>query len=32
MVAFGANLSTFWILSANSWMQTPVGGEFVDGK
>ncbi|MGF1576875.1 MAG: cytochrome ubiquinol oxidase subunit I [Cyanophyceae cyanobacterium] len=32
MVAFGANLSTFWILSANSWMQTPVGGEMVDGK
>lgn len=32
MVAFGANLSTFWILSANSWMQTPAGGEFVDGK
>ncbi len=32
LVAFGANLSTFWILSANSWMQTPVGGEFVDGK
>ena len=32
MVAFGANLSTFWILSANSWMQTPSGGEFIDGK
>lgn len=32
MVAFGANLSTFWILSANSWLQTPAGGEFVDGK
>ncbi len=32
MVAFGANLSTFWILTANSWMQTPVGGELVDGK
>ncbi|NEO31676.1 MAG: cytochrome ubiquinol oxidase subunit I [Symploca sp. SIO3C6] len=32
MVAFGANLSTFWILVANSWLQTPVGGEFVDGK
>jgi cytochrome d ubiquinol oxidase subunit I len=32
MVAFGANLSTFWILIANSWMQTPAGGEFVDGK
>lgn len=32
MVAFGANLSTFWIIAANSWMQTPVGGEWVDGK
>ncbi|EKV02305.1 cytochrome bd-type quinol oxidase, subunit 1 [Leptolyngbya sp. PCC 7375] len=32
MVAFGANLSTFWILSANSWLQTPAGGELVDGK
>ncbi len=32
MVAFGANLSTFWILTANSWMQTPAGGELVDGK
>ena len=30
LVAFGANLSTFWILTANSWMQTPAGGEFVD--
>jgi cytochrome d ubiquinol oxidase subunit I len=33
MVAFGANLSTFWILTANSWLQTPAGGEFMaDGK
>jgi cytochrome bd ubiquinol oxidase subunit I len=32
LVAFGANLSTFWILSANSWLQTPAGGEFVNGK
>lgn len=32
MVAFGANLSTFWILIANSWMQTPAGGDFIDGK
>ncbi len=32
MVAFGANLSTLWILMANSWMQTPTGGEMVDGK
>jgi cytochrome d ubiquinol oxidase subunit I len=32
LVAFGANLSTFWILSANSWLQTPAGGAFVNGK
>ncbi|ASC74220.1 Cytochrome bd-II ubiquinol oxidase subunit 1 [Halomicronema hongdechloris C2206] len=33
MVAFGANLSTFWILTANSWMQTPAGGDFLaNGK
>jgi len=32
MVAFGANLSTFWILTANSWLQTPTGGDFVGGK
>ncbi|MEN9224445.1 MAG: cytochrome ubiquinol oxidase subunit I [Thermostichus sp. HHBFW_bins_43] len=32
LVAFGANLSTFWILAANSWLQTPAGGAFVDGK
>jgi cytochrome d ubiquinol oxidase subunit I len=32
LVAFGANLSTFWILSANSWLQTPAGGVFTGGK
>lgn len=32
LVALGANLSTFWILIANSWMQTPAGGEFIEGK
>jgi len=32
MVAFGANLSTFWIIAANSWLQTPAGGELVNGK
>ena len=32
MVAFGANLSIFWILSANSWLQTPAGGAFIEGK
>ncbi|HIK36865.1 MAG TPA: cytochrome ubiquinol oxidase subunit I [Geminocystis sp. M7585_C2015_104] len=31
-VAIGANLSTFWILTANSWLQTPAGGDFVEGK
>ncbi|QFZ92191.2 cytochrome ubiquinol oxidase subunit I [Synechococcus elongatus] len=31
MVAFGANLSTFWILAANSWMQTPAGTLLQDG-
>ncbi|NJL82162.1 MAG: cytochrome ubiquinol oxidase subunit I [Chloroflexaceae bacterium] len=31
-VAVGANLSTFWILTANSWMQTPAGGRLVEGK
>lgn len=28
MVAFGGSLSAFWIMAANSWMQTPVGGVF----
>lgn len=32
MVAFGANLSVFWILSANSWLQAPAGGVFADGR
>lgn len=32
LVAFGANLSTFWILIANSWMQTPAGVKLVEGK
>ncbi|MGH8085769.1 MAG: cytochrome ubiquinol oxidase subunit I [Lysobacter sp.] len=31
MVALGTLLSTFWILAANSWMQTPQGHEIVDG-
>src|SRR5690606_7890043 len=25
-------ISTFWILSSNSWMQTPQGIEIVDGR
>ena len=32
MVAFGTTLSAFWILSLNSWMQTPTGYELIDGK
>ncbi len=32
MVAFGASLSAFWIMVANSWMQTPRGGFFDKGK
>ncbi|MDQ2694362.1 MAG: cytochrome ubiquinol oxidase subunit I, partial [Pseudomonadota bacterium] len=31
VVALGTLLSTFWIISANSWMQTPVGYELRDG-
>ncbi|OWQ93826.1 cytochrome ubiquinol oxidase subunit I [Roseateles aquatilis] len=30
-VAFGTTLSAFWILSLNSWMQTPAGHEVRDG-
>jgi cytochrome d ubiquinol oxidase subunit I len=32
MVAAGTTLSAFWILSLNSWMQTPTGYEIIDGK
>ena len=32
MVALGTTLSAFWILSLNSWMQTPAGYEVIDGK
>lgn len=31
MVALGTLISTFWIISANSWMQTPTGYRIVDG-
>jgi len=31
MVALGTLLSTFWIISANSWMHTPAGYELKDG-
>jgi cytochrome bd ubiquinol oxidase subunit I len=32
MVAVGTLFSTFWILSVNSWMQTPTGHTIVDGR
>src|SRR5262249_44852917 len=32
MVALGTLFSSFWILSANSWMQTPAGYEIVNGQ
>ncbi|MCL7938929.1 cytochrome ubiquinol oxidase subunit I [Halomonas sp. ATCH28] len=32
MVATGTFISSFWILSANSWMQTPAGVELIDGR
>ncbi|NAW85703.1 cytochrome ubiquinol oxidase subunit I [Photobacterium halotolerans] len=32
MVAVGTLISTFWILSSNSWMQTPQGIEIVNGR
>jgi cytochrome d ubiquinol oxidase subunit I len=31
IVALGTLLSAFWILAANSWMQTPTGHEMRDG-
>jgi len=31
MVALGASFSAFWIMVANSWMQTPAGGYFSHG-
>jgi cytochrome bd ubiquinol oxidase subunit I len=32
LVALGTTLSAFWILSLNSWMQTPAGYEIVNGQ
>lgn len=32
LVAGGTSASAFWILVLNSWMQTPVGFEMIDGK
>jgi cytochrome bd ubiquinol oxidase subunit I len=31
LVAIGTSLSAFWILAANSWMQTPAGHEIRNG-
>lgn len=31
MVVLGTTLSAFWIVSLNSWMQTPQGYEIIDG-
>jgi cytochrome d ubiquinol oxidase subunit I len=32
MVALGTLMSSFWIMSANSWMQTPAGYTMKDGR
>jgi cytochrome d ubiquinol oxidase subunit I len=32
MVALGTVISTFWIMAANSWMQTPAGYLLVNGQ
>src|ERR1700754_3735217 len=32
MVALGTLFSSFWILAANSWMQTPAGYEIINGR
>jgi cytochrome d ubiquinol oxidase subunit I len=32
LVALGTTISAFWILSLNSWMQTPRGHEVIDGQ
>ena len=32
LVAAGTTLSAFWIIALNSWMQTPVGFEMIDGQ
>ena len=32
LVAGGTTVSAFWILSLNSWMQTPTGFEMIDGR
>ncbi|MGD9843686.1 MAG: cytochrome ubiquinol oxidase subunit I [Steroidobacteraceae bacterium] len=32
LVAFGTTMSAFWILSLNSWMQTPTGYKIINGE
>ena len=32
LVAFGTTMSAFWILSLDSWMQTPAGFEVINGE
>lgn len=32
MVALGTTFSAFWIMVNNSWMQHPVGYDFIDGR
>ena len=32
MVLLGASISAFWIMAANSWMQTPLGVTYTNGK
>jgi cytochrome d ubiquinol oxidase subunit I len=32
LVAFGTTMSAFWILSLNSWLQTPAGYQIIDGE
>ena len=32
LVSMGTILSSFWIIAANSWMQTPAGYRLIDGK
>ncbi|MBA2655798.1 MAG: cytochrome ubiquinol oxidase subunit I [Tatlockia sp.] len=32
LVTVGTTISAFWILAANSWMQTPSGYELINGK
>lgn len=32
LVALGTTVSAFWILAANSWMQTPDGYTLIDGR